>query len=134
MPEVSVSRSEALTDGLRVEVEARFAPEHSNPGGNQWFFLYRIRISNEGGETCRLVSRHWIIRNATGKVEEVRGAGVVGEQPVLSPGESFEYTSGCPLDTPFGSMEGTYHMETEDGAQFDAEIARFELREPHAIH
>jgi ApaG protein len=132
--EVFVSRSEALTDGLRVEVEARFAPEHSNSAGSQWFFLYTIRISNEGEETCRLVSRHWIIRNATGRVEEVRGPGVVGEQPVLSPGESFEYTSGCPLDTPFGSMEGTYQMETESGAEFEAEIARFELREPRAIH
>jgi ApaG protein len=80
------------------------------------------------------VSRHWIIRNATGKVEEVRGAGVVGKQPVLGPGESFEYTSGCPLDTPFGSMEGTYLMVTEGGTRFDAEIARFELREPGAIH
>jgi ApaG protein len=132
--EVSVSDSEAVTEGMRVEVAAEYSPEHSNPMGNQWFFLYTIRISNESGETCRLVSRHWIIRNATGKVEEVRGTGVVGKQPVLGPGESFEYTSGCPLDTPFGSMEGTYLMVTEDGTRFDAEIARFELREPGAIH
>jgi ApaG protein len=132
--EISVSESEAVTEGLRVEVAAQYSPEHSNPMGNQWFFLYTIRISNEGSETCRLVSRHWIIRNATGKVEEVRGAGVVGKQPVLGPGESFEYTSGCPLDTPFGSMEGTYLMVTADGTRFDAEIARFELREPGAIH
>ncbi len=132
--EVSVSESEAVTEGLRVEVSAQYSPEHSNPMGNQWFFVYTIRISNEGSETCRLVSRHWIIRNATGKVEEVRGAGVVGKQPVLAPGESFEYTSGCPLDTPFGSMEGSYLMVTDDGTRFDAEIARFELREPGAIH
>ena len=129
-----MSESEAVTEGMRVEVAAEYSPEHSNPMGNQWFFLYTIRISNESGETCRLVSRHWIIRNATGKVEEVRGSGVVGKQPVLGPGESFEYTSGCPLDTPFGSMEGTYLMVTEDGTRFDAEIARFELREPGAIH
>jgi len=127
-----VTRSEALTQGVRVEVQARHSPEHSQPG--QWFFLYTIRISNEGDDTCQLLSRHWVIRNATGRVEEVKGPGVVGEQPVLEPGESFEYTSGCPLDTPFGSMEGTYQMVTEDGASFEAEIARFELREPRAIH
>lgn len=129
-----MSSSEATTDGLRVEVEARYSPEHSQPSANHWFFLYTIRISNEGTETCQLVSRHWTIRDATGRVEEVRGDGVVGEQPVLEPGDSFEYTSGCPLPTPFGSMEGSYAMVCEGGRQFDAEIARFELREPGAIH
>lgn len=129
-----MSTSETLTDGLRVRVEARYAPEHSQPAANQWFFLYTIRISNEGSETCQLVSRHWIIRDATGRVQEVQGPGVVGEQPVLEPGDSFEYTSGCPLPTPFGSMEGTYQMVTEHGTHFDADIARFELREPGAIH
>jgi len=127
------SRSEALTDGVRVEAEARYSEEHSHPG-SQWFFLYTIRISNEGDETCQLISRHWVIRDATGEIHEVRGAGVVGEQPVLEPGDSFEYTSGCPLDTPFGSMEGTYQMLSEAGVEFAAEIARFELREPSAIH
>lgn len=126
--------SEAITDGMRVKVEARYSPEHSNTGNNQWFFLYTIRISNEGAESCQLVSRHWIIRNAVGKVEEVRGPGVVGEQPVLEPGEAFVYTSGCPLDTPFGSMEGSYEMVTDSGTRFDAEVARFELREPGGIH
>jgi ApaG protein len=129
-----VTRSEAVTHGLRVEVQARYSPDHSNPAGNQWFFLYTIRIANEGGETCQLISRRWLIRNATGRVEEVRGPGVVGQQPVLEPGESFEYTSGCPLDTPFGSMEGSYQMVTAGGSRFEAEIARFELREPGAIH
>jgi len=129
-----VTRSEAITHGLRVEVEARYSADHSNPAANQWFFLYTIRIANEGSESCQLVSRHWVIRNATGRVEEVRGPGVVGQQPVLEPGESFEYTSGCPLDTPFGSMHGTYQMVTAGGSRFDAEIARFELREPGAIH
>jgi ApaG protein len=131
---VSMSRSEAVTDGVRVAVEARYSPEHSQPQSNQWFFLYTIRISNEGEQTCQLVSRHWIIRNAAGEMDEVRGPGVVGEQPVLEPGESFEYTSGCPLDTPFGSMEGTYQMVTENGSFFDVAIARFDLREPGAIH
>jgi ApaG protein len=130
----AVTRSEAVTHGLRVEVEARYSADHSNPAANQWFFLYTIHIANEGSESCQLVSRHWVIRNATGRVEEVRGPGVVGQQPVLEPGESFEYTSGCPLDTPFGSMEGSYQMVTGNGARFDAEIARFELREPGAIH
>jgi ApaG protein len=129
-----VSRSEAVTDGLRVEVDAQYSPENSQPAANQWFFLYTIRISNEGGETCQLMSRHWIIRDATGRIEEVEGDGVVGEQPVLEPGDSFEYTSGCPLPTPFGSMEGSYQMVTERGSHFDAEIARFDLREPGAIH
>lgn len=129
-----MSTSRAVTQGLCVEVKARYSPEHSQPEANQWFFLYTIRISNEGSETCQLVSRYWIIRDATGRIEEVRGDGVVGEQPVLEPGESFEYTSGCPLSTPFGSMEGTYQMLTESGGSFDAEIARFDLREPRAIH
>lgn len=129
-----MSQSEAVTHGLRVEVDTRYSPEHSQPGANHWFFLYTIRISNEGSETCQLVSRYWIIRDATGHVEEVEGEGVVGQQPVLEPGESFEYTSGCPLDTPFGSMEGTYQMVTANGDHFDAEIARFDLREPSAIH
>ena len=127
-----MSSSEAITEGIRVEVESHYSQERSRPG--QWFFLYSIRITNEGSETVQLLSRHWIIRDATGRVEEVRGPGVVGEQPVLEPGESFEYTSGCPLATPFGSMEGTYAMLTAGGERFDAEIAEFVLREPGAIH
>jgi ApaG protein len=129
-----VTRSEAVTEGLRVQVEAHYSPEHSDPGHSQWFFLYTIRLRNEGERTCQLLSRHWIIRSGTGNVEEVRGPGVVGEQPVLEPGDAFEYTSGCPLDTPFGSMEGTYQMVREDGSHFEAEIERFELRQPQALH
>ena len=128
----AVSSSEAITQGIRVEVESRFSAQHSQPG--VWFFLYKIRISNEGDETAQLVSRHWIIRDAVGRVEEVTGAGVVGDQPVLEPGESYEYTSGCPLATPFGSMRGTYQMVTAGGSRFDAEIAEFVLREPGSIH
>ena len=129
-----MSTSETTTNGVCIEVDASYAADHSAPQLGQWFFLYTIRIANEGAETCQLLTRHWVIRNATGRVEEVQGPGVVGQQPVLEPGDSFEYTSGCPLDTPFGSMEGTYQMVTEAGAHFDAEIARFELREPGAIH
>jgi len=127
-----MSTSEATTQGIRVEVESRYSTEHSKPG--QWFFLYRVRISNLGGETVQLISRRWIIRDANGHVDEVNGPGVVGEQPILEPGDSYEYTSGCPLPTPFGSMVGTYQMVTNEGEQFDAEIAEFILREPGSIH
>jgi len=127
-----VSSSEAVTRGIRVEVESRFSPPHSRPG--VWFFLYTVRISNEGDETAQLISRHWIIRDAGGHVEEVRGPGVVGDQPILQPGASYEYTSGCPLETPFGSMHGSYQMVTASGERFDAQIAEFVLREPGAIH
>ena len=127
-----MTTSEAVTEGIRVKVEARHAPEHAEP--SRWFFLYTIRVSNEGQETVQLLSRHWLIRDATGRIEEVRGPGVVGEQPVIEPGESYEYTSGCPLPTPFGSMEGTYQLVTESGVEFDAQIAEFMLREPGAIH
>jgi len=97
-------------------------------------FAYTIRITNEGDTRVQLVSRHWIITDANGREEEVRGAGVVGEQPVLRPGESFEYTSGCPLPTAFGSMRGTYQMITGEGEGFHAEIAPFALADPHAVH
>lgn len=96
--------------------------------------MYKVRITNIGTEGVQLVSRHWIITDANGHVEEVRGPGVVGYQPTLEPGESFEYTSGCPLKTPFGSMHGTYQMVTRGGDHFDAEIAPFALSEPHSIN
>ena len=127
-----MSNSEATTRGVRVSVESRYSAEHSGP--DQWFFLYTIRIANEGGETVQLISRHWIIRDGNGRVEEVRGPGVVGEQPTLEPGTAFEYTSGCPLPTPMGSMRGHYDMVTAEGASFEAQVAEFELREPGAIH
>ena len=127
-----MSNSEATTRDICVRVRARFSPEHSQP--SRWFFLYTISIANEGAETVQLLTRHWIIRDATGRIEEVNGPGVVGEQPVIEPGDSYEYTSGCPLPTPFGSMEGTYQLVSEGGLQFDATIAEFMLREPGAIH
>ena len=128
------STSEALTHGIRVSVECRYSREHSQPQRNQWFFLYTIRISNEGDEGAQLLSRHWYIGDATGRVEEVQGSGVVGENPLLEPGDNFEYTSGCPLGTPFGWMEGSYEMVRRGGQRFEAKIARFALREPGAIH
>lgn len=126
--------SEAVTRGIRVNVLAQYVPERSDPGEGHWFFAYRIRISNEGTETAQLLSRHWIITDAEGRVEEVRGPGVVGEQPVLTPGQSFEYTSFCPLPTAFGTMQGTYQMVTRSGTRFDAEIAAFTLAEPTALN
>jgi ApaG protein len=112
-------------------VESEFAPSRSNPSQSQWFFLYTIRITNEGRETVKLLSRHWIITDAMGVVREVRGAGVIGKQPLLEPGESFEYTSGCDLTTPFGSMRGTYEMITEAQERFDVQIPPFTLTEPY---
>lgn len=128
-----MSSSEALTEGVRVTVRACYSKEHSLPG-TRWFFLYTIHISNEGPEPVQLISRHWRITDATGEVEEVRGLGVVGEQPVIEPGDSFEYTSGCPLPTPLGSMEGTYQLVNGRGERFEAAIARFDLLERGAIH
>lgn len=126
--------SDATTRGVRVEVEARYVPERSDPKAARWFFAYHIRITNHGSERVRLVTRHWIISDSHGRTEEVRGPGVVGEQPVLDPGESFEYTSFCPLGTSFGSMRGSYHMVAASGAEFDAEIAPFSLAEPFAVN
>ena len=126
--------SDAVTQGIRVQVVSRYDPSRSNPHQNQWFFLYTVTLTNEGSITTQLLSRHWIITNANGKVEEVKGPGVVGEQPILAPGQSFEYTSGCPLPTSFGTMHGTYQMITAKGEQFDATIAPFTLSEPHALH
>lgn len=119
---------------MRIRVTSRFSPEHSHPEQSRWFFLYTVEIKNEGSVTVQLLSRHWIIEDADRKVKEVRGPGVVGQQPVLRPGESFEYTSGCPLPTPFGSMRGTYQLVTQDGERFDAAIAPFTLSEPYTVH
>lgn len=126
--------SDAVTRGVRVHVESEYDPDRSDAAKSQWFFLYNITISNEGSETVQLLTRHWIITDGNGKVEEVRGPGVVGKQPILKPGESFEYTSGCPLSTPFGVMEGTYQMVTEGGERFDATVAPFTLSEPYTVH
>ncbi|NQW02994.1 MAG: Co2+/Mg2+ efflux protein ApaG [Acidobacteria bacterium] len=126
--------SEAVTREVRVSVAAEFSPERSKPTDNQWFFVYTITIANEGRETVQLVTRHWIITDGTGDVEEVRGPGVVGETPTLAPGETFTYTSGCPLTTPFGLMQGTYQMVTKEGEVFDATVAPFTLSEPYTVH
>ena len=126
--------SDTTTRGVRVEVRSAYVPERSSPPDSQYFFAYRIRISNAGEETVQLLSRHWVITDGDGRVEHVRGPGVVGEQPVLEPGGSFEYTSFCPLSTPIGSMHGTYQMVTAGGSAFDAEIAPFSLAVPTALN
>jgi ApaG protein len=130
----SSSESEVCTRGIRVAVRARFVPERSRPERGEWHFAYRIRIANEGSETVQLMSRHWIITDGHGRTEEVRGRGVVNEEPVLEPGSFFEYTSYCPLPTPVGTMKGTYQMVTAEGDRFDAQIARFSLSVPGSIH
>jgi len=130
-----VSISEAVTRHVRVKVDCRFSPDRSEPSKREYFFLYTVRITNEGTEPVQLLNRHWIITNAHGRVEEVRGPGVVGQQPRLAPGETFEYTSGCPLDTTFGSMRGTYELVYVDGREtFEAEIAAFALRQDGVFH
>jgi ApaG protein len=128
------SSSEAVTNNVRVEVESQYAAGRSQPLQNEWFFHYTVRITNEGDEVVQLLSRHWIITDGNGQTDEVRGPGVVGEQPVLGPGDSFQYTSGCPLTTPAGTMRGTYQMVTESGEHFDVEIAPFALRERYTVH
>ena len=126
--------SEATTRGVRVHVRSEYAADRSQPSRNEWFFLYTVTIANEGPEPVQLLTRHWVITDGAGHVEEVKGPGVVGKQPTLAPGESFEYTSGCPLSTPFGIMEGTYQMITEGGERFDARVAPFTLSEPYTVH
>jgi ApaG protein len=127
--------SDTTTRGVRVLVRPRFIPEQSDPDNGQWLFAYHITIRNQGGETVQLISRHWVITNGEGKVEEVRGPGVVGYQPVLKPGEEFEYTSGCPLTTPVGTMHGEFNMVVQgSGEKFDAKIEPFRLAVPRALN
>jgi ApaG protein len=126
--------SDTTTNGVRVQVQARYLPDQSAPRENRYHFAYHITITNVGGDTVQLISRHWIITDAEGDVQEVRGPGVVGEQPVLQPGGSFEYTSFCPLKTNVGTMQGSYQMVKADGERFDARIAPFTLAVPNALN
>ncbi len=126
--------SDTTTRGIRVQAQSYYDEERSSPQESYYFFAYQVRISNVGEETARLVSREWIITDAQGQEQRVQGPGVVGEQPVLAPGEMFEYTSFCPLPTPVGTMHGTYQMVTPGGEHFDAAIAPFSLAVPHAVN
>ena len=126
--------SSAVTEGIRVSVQATYVAEQSAPRSKRYVFASTVKIANEGGAPAQLRSRHWIITDGAGKVEEVRGPGVVGQQPTLRPGEHFEYTSGCVLQTPRGEMRGTYQMHRPDGTTFDATIAPFELLLPYSLN
>ena len=130
----SVRTSDTTTRGIRIEVQGLSMPERSSPKDAQYLFEYHVRISNVGSETAQQISREWIITNAEGEVERVKGPGVVGEQPVLAPGAAFEYRSFCPLKTSVGSMHGSYQMVTGQGDRFDAIIAPFTLAIPNALN
>jgi ApaG protein len=117
-----------------VQVVPRYLPEQSDPDESRYLFAYTVTIRNTGDVAAQLLSRHWIITDGDGQVEEVRGPGVVGEQPMLQPGQAFQYTSGCPLATPVGSMHGSYQCIAEDGTAFEATIPEFVLSAPRALH
>jgi len=126
--------STAVTEGIRVEVRSDYRPERSEPQRQRWLFSYTVTISNQGQAPAQLVSRHWIIVDGNGRREDVQGDGVVGHQPRLEPGQSFEYTSYCVLQTSHGSMRGTYQMVRDGGGRFDAEIAPFALVVPELVN
>lgn len=121
----------AVTREIRVQVEPVYLDDQSEPDNAQYVWAYRVQIENEGTETVQLLTRYWHITDGMGRVQEVRGAGVVGEQPVLNPGERYEYTSGTPLPTPSGIMKGSYQMSTPSGDKFDIEVPAFSLDCPH---
>lgn len=129
-----VRTSDTTTRGIRIEVTSEYVPERSSPAEQEYFFQYHVRISNTGTERAKLVSRKWVITDADGQVERAEGPGVVGEQPVLAPGAEFRYTSFCPIKTPVGAMQGSYHMVTTNGEGFDAAISAFTLAVPRALH
>lgn len=119
---------------IKVEVQTTYVLEQSEPENNRYVFAYTITITNTGEVSAQLLSRHWVITDANNKVQEVRGEGVVGEQPYLTPGDSFRYTSAAMLETPVGCMQGNYQMIADDGVEFSAEIPVFNLSTPHTIH
>ena len=119
---------------IEVSVEAAYLPEQSEPADERYVFSYTITLINRGAMSAQLKSRHWIITDADNKVEEVKGDGVVGEQPIMKPGEGFRYTSGAVIETPVGTMQGSYQMVTDEGDSFDAEIAVFSLYDPMTMN
>jgi ApaG protein len=119
---------------IQVTTQVEYIPEQSSEEQDRYVFAYTITITNSGSIAAQLISRHWVITDANNSVQEVRGLGVVGEQPLLKPGESFEYTSGSAIATPVGTMKGTYQMVAEDGTKFDATIAEFTLSMPRVLH
>jgi ApaG protein len=123
-----------MTPRIQVSVETSYLAEQSDPGGERFAFSYTITIRNDGEEPAKLLRRHWIITDANGKVQEVRGDGVVGEQPHIAPGQGFRYSSGAIIETPVGTMQGSYQMRTDEGVQFDAPIAPFRLATPGILN
>ena len=123
-----------MSQSINVDVDTLYIESESSPVNSQYVFAYTITITNEGTEAAKLMTRHWVITDANGHVEEVRGDGVVGEQPYLKPGEGFQYTSGAVLKTPVGTMSGSYQMVTDNGSNFDAEIPEFILSSPRTLH
>jgi ApaG protein len=121
----------ATTNGIKVTATPRYLVEQSEPENHQYFWAYTIQLENHGTETVQLLNRHWKITDALGRLREVKGPGVVGEQPILKPGEAFRYTSGVPLETPSGIMSGEYEMALETGARFNVEVPAFSLDSPH---
>lgn len=126
--------SESEKYRIKVEAAAEFVPGQSDPDEDRYVFAYHITLTNTGSATAQLISRHWIITDGAGKVQEVRGLGVIGEQPLLAPGQQFTYSSGSVLETPVGTMQGSYQMVAEDGQRFDAEIPPFVLAMPRVLH
>ncbi len=126
--------NQAGPNNIEVDVETRYIEEQSNPEQNYYVFAYTITIQNKGQQAAQLLTRHWVITDSNQKVQEVRGDGVVGEQPLLKPGEQFVYTSGTMLETAVGTMKGSYQMLADDGSQFDAEIDEFVLSTPRVLH
>ncbi|GAA6131321.1 Co2+/Mg2+ efflux protein ApaG [Halopseudomonas sabulinigri] len=126
--------SNAATYAIAVSVQTRYLREQSDPAAQRFAFAYTITIANQGSLPAQLLSRHWLITDGNNKVQDVQGPGVVGEQPVIAPGASHTYTSGCLLDTPVGTMEGSYDMRASDGHAFSASIERFRLAKPNALN
>lgn len=132
---INKDQSEIVTRGIRVSVISNYSEDQSDPENNQWLYFYTVTIANESADVVQLLGRHWFITDSDGRTQEVVGKGVVGEQPVIGPGQSYKYTSACPLTTELGTMHGCYHMSTTHGEQFDAIIAPFSLSQPdHILH
>lgn len=129
-----MSGEQRPTDLIRVQVQTQYVQAQSSPADKRYVFAYTITISNQGSRAAKLLTRHWVITDADGRRQEVRGEGVVGEQPHLQPGQGFRYTSGAVLETPVGTMQGSYQMVTDDGEHFDAPIAPFRLAVPGMLH
>jgi ApaG protein len=126
--------NQADINNIRVDVETRYIEDQSNPEQNYYVFAYTITIQNKGQQSAQLLTRHWVITDSNQKVQEVRGDGVIGEQPLLKPGEQFVYTSGTMLETAVGTMKGSYQMLADDGSQFDATVDEFVLSTPRVLH